>query len=51
MTKTKRLLSKIVTVYQFHYICDIYTSTWGFPGGSGSKMSAYSVGDPGSIPG
>ena len=28
-----------------------FFTTGGFPGGSGSKASAYNVGDPGSIPG
>ena len=27
------------------------TYIWGFPGGSDGKVSAYNVGDPGSIPG
>ena len=27
------------------------TLSWGFPGGSDGKASAYNVGDPGSIPG
>ena len=29
----------------------IYTSIWGFPGGSDGKESAWNAGEPGSIPG
>ena len=35
----------------FIFLGSGYWFPWGFPGGSGSKASAYNAGDPGSIPG
>ena len=47
---------EVVTKYSVVYIhCfsfrTLYCIVWDFPGGSDCKVSAYNVGDPGSIPG
>ena len=48
-----RIVHKRVCGFVFNsYVCRFYTlSVIDFPGGSDGKVSAYNVGDPGSIPG
>ena len=48
-----RIVHKCVCGFVFNsYVCRFYTlSVIDFPGGSDGKVSAYNVGDPGSIPG
>ena len=52
-------LEELLLGFVYHYgLIDAYSiyynslpSSWGFPGSSDSKASAYNVGDPGLIPG
>ena len=42
---------KIISRYTRIRVVTVFTSGWGFPGGSEVKASAYNAGDPYSIPG
>ena len=41
----------ILRVFSFFFFVLGYSHSWGFPGGSDGKESAFNAGDPSSIPG
>ena len=49
--KVERLSNVCQTLVLINFICLIDICLKDFPGGSDGKVSAYNVGDPGSIPG